>query len=199
MKYFSIDLETTGTDSEKDQILSIGVIFEDTELKLPFDEIPKLHLYVLHERLTGTPFSFNMNKDIIEVISNYKNYKDTDFVNLIKNGITVVEPDEVWSFFETFIIKHIGDYNTSKRFYINVAGKNFGTFDKLFLDKIKVGDKIRYRQGFLDPGILFVDWVNDERIPSLSECKERNSDEPEVRHDAISDAWDVINLLRKNY
>ena len=52
MKYFSIDLETTGTDSEKDQILSIGVIFEDTSLKLPFEDIPKLHLYLLHDRIS---------------------------------------------------------------------------------------------------------------------------------------------------
>lgn len=200
MKYFSIDIETTGTNPELDQILSIGIIFEDTSLKLPFEDIPKLHLYLLHDRISGNPFSFDMNQKIINVIANYKNYKNKEITEILNQGITVVESDEAWFYLQTFIIKHIGEYFTSpKRYYINVAGKNFGTFDKLFLDKIKVEDKIRFRQGILDPGISFIDWDKDERVPSLSECKERNGDEPKVEHDAIFDAWDVINLLRKQY
>jgi hypothetical protein len=88
----------------------------------------------------------------------------------------------------------------TKPITINVAGKNFGTFDKLFLQELPWWQKlIRTRSRILDPAILFCDWNNDESLPSLTKCKERASIEGIVTHNALEDAWDVIELLRKNY
>ena len=88
----------------------------------------------------------------------------------------------------------------TKPITINVAGKNFGTFDKLFLEELPWWKKlIRTRSRIIDPSILFVDWSNDEAIPSLTKCKERANIEGIVTHNALEDAWDVIELLRKNY
>ena len=57
---------------------------------------------------------------------------------------------------------------------INVAGKNFGTFDKLFLDELPWWRKlIKVRQRIIDPSILYCRWDEDESIPSLKKCKER--------------------------
>ncbi len=57
---------------------------------------------------------------------------------------------------------------------INVAGKNFGTFDKLFLQELPWWQKlIRTRQRVLDPAILLVDWIGDKSLPNLTQCKER--------------------------
>ncbi len=83
---------------------------------------------------------------------------------------------------------------------INVAGKNFGTFDKLFLEQLPWWKKlIRTRQRIIDPSILFVDWSEDNSLPSLTKCKERANIEGIVTHNALEDAWDVIELLRKFY
>jgi hypothetical protein len=84
------------------------------------------------------------------------------------------------------------------------AGKNFSTFDKNFIDPLlsdisRSGEIIKFRSRVLDPAILYVDWVNDDSLPSLSTCKERAGLDPLVTHDALDDAWDVIELLRKNY
>ena len=50
----------------------------------------------------------------------------------------------------------------------------------------------RIRQRIIDPSILFTDWVNDESLPSLSDCKKRAGLSEIVTHNAVEDAWDVI-------
>jgi oligoribonuclease (3'-5' exoribonuclease) len=46
-----VDVETTGLEKDRYQILSIGAIIEDTSKKLPFDEIPKFHAAILHNEI----------------------------------------------------------------------------------------------------------------------------------------------------
>jgi hypothetical protein len=84
--------------------------------------------------------------------------------------------------------------------YLNCAGKNFAGFDKKFLEKLPRWKQVfSIRSRVLDPGILFVDWINDESIPSLDECKKRAGIEGAVTHNAVEDAMDVVMLLRKYY
>ena len=88
----------------------------------------------------------------------------------------------------------------TKSITLNVAGKNFGTFDKLFLQELPWWQKlIRTRQRVLDPAILMVDWKNDKSLPNLTQCKERAGVNGIVTHNALEDAWDVIEVLRKFY
>ena len=213
MKFVSIDIETSGLDSEKNQVLSIGAIVEDTQLKLPFEEIPKFKAIVLQRQITGSPRAIDMNKEIIyymgqylegngdmkqriEIESQYEFFEEEDvakqlfrflFINGHQYGLTDVSQ----------MCEKIKGVTYP---FINVAGKNFGTFDKLFLNKLPWFQKlIHVRQRILDPAILHVDWINDESLPSLSECKERTKIKGEVTHDALDDAWDVIQILRKSY
>jgi hypothetical protein len=90
--------------------------------------------------------------------------------------------------------------SNTKPITLNVAGKNFGTFDKLFLQELPWWQKlIRTRQRVLDPSILMVDWKKDTSLPNLTTCKERAGIEGVVTHNALEDAWDVIEVLRKFY
>ena len=80
---------------------------------------------------------------------------------------------------------------------INAAGKNFATFDKLFLQKLpNWSAKIQIRQRVIDPAIMFVDWLQDGSLPNLQTCIQRASLEGEVTHDALQDAFDVIRVIR---
>ena len=72
MKYLSIDIETTGLSSENHQILSVGVIVEDTNKKLPFKNIPKFHCAVIQEEIRGGLFAIDLNKDLIGLINRYQ-------------------------------------------------------------------------------------------------------------------------------
>jgi oligoribonuclease len=226
MRYLSIDIETTGVEPENDQILSVGVILEDTTKKLPFHQIPKLHIAILRDRISGSPYAINMNADLIETINSYQTAVDQDEKNDMVNftGMQFMKEDEVAEaiFYFLYIngisserpetinvgqhVKLIGGKTVpvinlrTKPVIVTVAGKNVGTFDKLFLERLPNWKRlIRIQQRVIDPAVLFVDWANDESLPNLPTCKSRAGFPEIVTHDAVEDAWDVIELLRKQY
>lgn len=222
MIYTSIDIETSGLDPELHSVLSIGAIIEDTEKKLPFEEVPKFHAILLQKEICGSPYALNMNRDIINLISEYLNGDNETKTNLDNHsGYIFCEPDEVSKKLFDFLFMNGFGYDTitggmtarivngkslpvfgsnTKPIHINVAGKNFATFDKLFLEKLPWFKKlIKIRQRVIDPAILFCDWVNDNSLPNLQQCKNRSNIEGVVTHDALEDAWDVIQLLRTKY
>lgn len=210
MLYVSIDIETSGLNSDSNHVLSIGAIIEDTTKKLPYEELPKFNAIVLQQNIQGSPRAITMNKEIISMMGDY--IEGTDEVREVLNnnsGYKFYTEDEVVKEFYYFLTNNgYGDgymvrpviNGQTKPITINVAGKNFGTFDKLFLEDLPWWKKlIRTRSRIIDPSILFCDWNEDNALPSLIKCKERANIEGIVTHNAIEDAWDVIELLRKNY
>jgi DNA polymerase III epsilon subunit-like protein len=224
MKYISIDIETTGLDPENDQILSIAAIIEDSNNPLPFQDIPKIHIAIKSEKISGSMFAINMNRELIKKIVHYQTATDQDEKNDMVQitGIQFLDESEVVEALYHFcyrngLVELDPEYlsKTSKvvngvrypmltssmpKVTINCAGKNFATFDKLFIERLPRWKQVfRIRQRVLDPSLLFVDWKNDEATPSLFECKKRAGIKGIVTHDALEDAWDVIELLRKKY
>ena len=221
MVYCSIDIETSGLDHEKHKVLSIGAIIEDTETKLPYDECPKFNAIVLQNEITGSPRAITMNGGIIQMIGEYLEGTDeTKHLMQTHSDYRFYKEDEVVKEFYWWLEKNgyfqgnnSGGYVSLKDGYmkpminsgtkpitLNVAGKNFGTFDKLFLQELPWWQKlIRTRQRVLDPAILMVDWKKDTSLPNLTTCKERAGIEGVVTHNALEDAWDVIEVLRKFY
>ncbi len=225
MKYLSIDIETTGLNPEKHQVLSIGVIVEDTTKKLPFSEIPKFHCAIVHEEVVGSLFALNMNRDLIKTINTWS-ICDEDVKKEIEEntGMIFCKEDEVIQHLFRFLYKHsmlddslyVQDVNKQVEFidggfypilksnvaksHLTVAGKNFGTFDKLFLERLPRWNQVfKVRQRIIDPTILFTDWKNDKDLPNLTTCKARAKTGGEVSHDALEDAFDVIELMRTQY
>jgi len=222
MIYCSIDIETSGLDPTVNSILSIGAIIEDTDKKLPYDECPKFNVIIVQKQFVGSPTALKINKDIISLMSNYLNSDDetkhnydthSDYVFLDKED--VVKKFYQWLHGNGYHqgtmnsgghvevvngITHPVINNKTIPITINVAGKNFATFDKLFLEQLPMWQKlIKIRQRVLDPAILMVDWKNDTSLPNLTTCKERANVDGVVTHNALEDAWDVIQILRKFY
>lgn len=218
MIYVSIDIETSGLDHEKNKVLSIGAIIEDTEKKLPYEDCPKFNAIVLQNEITGSPRAITMNKEIIAMIGEY--LEGTDETRHLMNthsDYSFYEKEDVIKEFYKFLwcngFSHLDSPSThvngkltpiidgkTKPITLNVAGKNFGTFDKLFLQELPWWQKlIRTRQRVIDPAILMVDWKNDTSLPNLTTCKERAGVSGIVTHNALEDAWDVIEVLRKFY
>lgn len=225
MKYLSIDIETTGLSPENHQILSIGVIVEDTTKKLPFHEIPKFHCAIVREDITGGLFALNLNRNLIATINDW-NTSDEVGKKQIEEATNMIfcKEDEVVQHLFRFLYKHnvldssLYQFDINKmvevvdgvsypilksnitKSHLTVAGKNFGTFDKLFIEKLPRWQQVfKIRQRIIDPTILFTNWINDEALPNLTTCKERAKTGGEVTHDAIDDAWDVIQLMRTQY
>jgi oligoribonuclease len=231
MKYLSIDLETTGLNSETNQILTFSGILEDTKTKLSFEECPKLNIYILRDEIIGSPFAINMNSRIIAAISRYQNLKLEEEKMGLSESLNCIflYPQAIPYYFYVWVLVHHEGLTEYKfhldksgwkdlksteisirlisqlkesvgPFTVNVAGKNFATFDKKFIDKIdKFHNFVRFRQRVLDPSPLFADWTNDIALPDLTTCKERAGLDPFVSHDSLDDAWDVVQLFRKFY
>jgi hypothetical protein len=209
MLYCSIDIETSGLDHEKNNLLSISVIVEDTKLKLPFEEIPKFNAIIPDFNIYGSPRALVMNSKIIDLIAEYHDTNQTNIKKLEeKTGYKFIIKEKLtFKLYEFLCLNGYGDGLKVTKFdgntpplTINVAGKNFGTFDKLFLQQLPWWQKlIRTRQRVLDPSILMVDWKKDTSLPNLTTCKERAGIEGVVTHNALEDAWDVIEVLRKFY
>jgi hypothetical protein len=213
MKYVSIDIETTGINREKCQILSIGAVIEDTNNPLPIEDLPKFHAAIIgREGLYGEPFALNMNKDLIETIVQYQTESDQDEKNDIVNmtGMQFLKEENIVIEFYNWLAKNgmidgVTEFTfnrglPTKKVYLNVAGKNFATFDKVFLEQLpRWKQLIDVRNRILDPAILFVDWKNDESLPGLGKCKDRAGIKGIVTHNALEDAIDVVEILRKVY
>lgn len=224
MKYASIDIETTGVDNENSQTLSIGIVIEDSNNVLPVEELPTLEVAIIRERLTGEIFGLNMNRDLISDILSYKLAKtDDERIAIVEaTGREYLQEEEVVERIFHFMYEHgalDGGQSAAagkvkvvngktypmlisnmKPYYFNAAGKNFVTFDQKFLERLPRWKQVfKIRSRVLDPGILFVDWKNDESIPSLQTCKERAGVTGIVTHNALEDAIDVVLCLRKQY
>lgn len=222
MIFVSIDIETSGLNPDKHQVLSIGAIIEDTSKKLPFHECPQFHAMVVANEIVGSPTALKINQDLISLMSEYMEANAEDKTNM-ENHLDIqfsTIDDVVRSFFDFLFLNGFG-YDTisggqqiryvngrslpvigsrTKPITITAAGKNFATFDKLFLEKLPWWEKlIRVRQRVIDPAVLFCDWENDETLPNLLKCKERSNIEGIITHNALEDSWDVISVLRTKY
>jgi len=228
MKYVSIDLETTGLETDNHQVLSIGAVIEDTlNPHIKVEDLPTFHGIILHNELTGSPFALNMNRDLIEKISVWQNTKEEakeEFENL--TGMNFFMQDQiVEGLFQFFYrngigpdYKDLGDHlkGTVKRgkdgimypclssnmpkVHFTAAGKNFATFDLKFLERLPRWKQVfKVRQRIIDPSVIFTNWSEDESLPSLSTCKLRAKMDGYVAHDAVEDARDIIRLMRTQY
>lgn len=224
MKYVSIDIETTGLDPENCQVLSIGAVIEDTDDIKPLDDLPKFHGVIKRRAISGDTYAINLNRDLIQTMTYYMTAEDQDEKNDIvqMTGMRFYDEQEIVQEFYYWLAQnglvefndlmssnhvtiHNGQMmpaitNKTRPIHITAAGKNFGTFDLKFLERLpRWKQLVRVRQRILDPSILYTNWTEDESLPGLGLCKKRANLPEEVAHDAIEDALDVILLLRKEY
>ena len=81
-----------------------------------------------------------------------------------------------------------------------MAGKNIAVFDLGFLKELPgYGALVRAEPAMLDPAAFYLNWRKDSRLPGMSICKARAGLGPDVAHEALADALDVVSLLRPFY
>lgn len=196
MKYLSIDTETTGLNEETCQLLSVGIILDDTTQKLPYDEVPKFHAIILRDFIQGEPFALNLNAKLIEGILKYQSAKTNEQrEEVMKEWGAIFIPEEALVGQITRFLESNGIVNLK----MTVAGKNYSGFDAKFLNKVEGFKNLKLHHRVLDPGSMFVDLLTDEVIPDLAECKRRAGLQPVVTHNAVEDAFDVASVIRTKY
>lgn len=189
----SIDLETTGINPQKDQVLEIAVVVDDLSLfgdKEPLSNLKTFHCYVKHDKICGNPNALIMNQRILEILAGDRDPK----------GVSIKTPSEA--------LKSLADF-LSQWEKLTPTGKNVAGFDLPFLDQLcednpELGGNCFYREFLshrcLDAGSVFFDPSKDEnKLPNLQKCLDRADLGTEVKHTAVEDAKDVLRLLRYKY
>ena len=189
MKYVSIDIETTGLDYERCQVLAIGAITEDTLNPQPFHQLRKFRWLIRHEELHWEPVARDMNEKLMQ-----------EFENPILGRTFIERPEAVVQMLQMYL-QATGFAPEKDKVRVLAAGKNFSGFDRLFLERLpRFTELIRLKRRTLDPAMLYTDLLHDEEPPSLEECKRRAGiEDTTVSHDPLLDAWDIIQVLRPKY
>ncbi len=201
MLFLSIDIETTGLDKDRDQILHVAAVLEDTEARPlpPVEELPFFECVLHHSRITGNVHALAMNADLIRAMSATDNREA-----VLHNGrdIPWANPNQ-WRFnFITWLDEQFPREALVQRPKITVAGKNAAGFDLPFI-AANGGKDYLFHHRVIDPGSVamgaYPDWWGElDTLPGLNELRVRlNMPEAEHKHDALHDAWSVIDILRR--
>lgn len=190
MKYVSIDIETTGVNPLVNDIIEFAAVIDDTNAKVPIENLPKFHRYIKKE---GT-----YNFDAQAVVMHKR-----IFEKILQNGDDCIYIDDLMYAFGNFLQDNDISPNRYGKIALNVAGKNFGSFDYQFLkEKIKQENwnNIIFRSRFIDPAILYFE-NEDYALPDLETCVKRYQRQSGQKynwdnHTALDDAMEVIKLVR---
>lgn len=199
MQYLSLDIETTGTDPEIDQILEFGCVAVDT------NEHPStwktMHVIIAHDRIEGSPVAIAMNERIFKFLSQL----ETDPENLEEDW-SWITPELLHPILFNFLETTNFEKNKNGEYSLNIAGKNAAGFDIPFLkehfrkfNNINIEDHreqvFHFKKRVIDPAILYTDFIKDTKLPDMKLCKSRAGLNTDVRHLALKDAWDVVLLV----
>lgn len=177
--YVSIDIETTGLDPERCQILEIGVVLDNGG---PLDKCPVFHRYLDYGYFKGEAFALQLNAEIFRKLAGCTDEKD----------LPIVKPGNVVYQLRDWLATYWID---PKR--IPVAGKNFASFDRQFLERLEgFKENLRFNHRTLDPAMLFFDFENHDWLPDTKKCMQIAGIPGEVAHTAVDDAKMVIQLIR---
>jgi oligoribonuclease (3'-5' exoribonuclease) len=168
--YFALDIETTGLDIAKSQVLEIGIIYDDGQSEI--QDLPKLNILVDNKVIThGESFALGMNTSILEEIRQQKGISLRDAQLQVKDFL------EKW--------------NENSPSAVSIAGKNVGVFDVPILKN--QGFTIKCKHRFIDVGsIYFIDFGYN---PGLNEINQKLGISP-VSHRALDDALNVVQAIR---
>lgn len=193
MRYVSLDLETSGSDPLRHQVLELAAVVEDTRrtATTPLAELPSFRRALRHPDITGTAGALALNARLLEELSDKTKSDAPDIC-----GAAEVLPQ-----LRAFLLANGFKLDAKDRVSFTIAGKNIGVFDIPFLRQLPGwGTIIRAEPAVLDPASFYLNWHKDSRLPSMLICQARSGmPEPHVAHEALADALEVVRLLRPFY
>jgi oligoribonuclease (3'-5' exoribonuclease) len=181
-RFVSMDIEATGLDDEKCQILEFGAVmgdFSDT----PVDKLPSFVMRFKYDIVVGEPMGLAMNADLIR-----------DMANNVGSWFKI---SDLAGAFDYWLLSQGINLATIPR--LTVTGKNIGSYDRRFLARVPGWDWSAYSHKFLDPGSLFFRPTEDEELPSTVLCASRAGVVMGKRHSALEDARYVVEMIRAYY
>jgi oligoribonuclease len=189
MRYISLDLETTGGQPQRHQILELAAVVENTKQPLPLTELPAFRRVVRHPEYVGSAGALALNARLLRELAR------KDF------NPELCTPAELLPQLREFLLAQGFKADAKDCVNVTMAGKNIASFDLGFLRELSgYGTLVRAEPAMLDPAAFYLNWRKDTRLPTMSTCKARAGfSDTEVAHEALADALDVVQLLRPFY
>ena len=188
MRYVSLDLETSGSNPARHQILELAAVVEDSRQSLPLAELPAFRRVVHHPEYAGTAGAIALNARLFEELAQKT------------PNLERCTPTELLPQLRAFLLAHGFKIDKKDCVAVTMAGKNIAVFDLGFLRELPGYDTlVRAEPAMLDPAAFYLNWRKDSRLPSMSICKARAGLGHDVAHEALADALDVVSLLRPFY
>jgi DNA polymerase III epsilon subunit-like protein len=194
MKYVSIDIETTGLNPDKCEILEMAAVYDNNPV-IPIEQLPVFRYRVKKDTYTGEPYALHMHQRLLFDIAthpvNVSALGRTSWDNQYGSPVWLAKKFQSW-LYDQDIDPHC----------FNVAGKNFANFDARFLRQLDGWKQfIKWHHRILDPGSMYVR-PGDTQLPGTGECCGRagiyTADEIDgSKHEALFDARVVVALVRK--
>jgi oligoribonuclease (3'-5' exoribonuclease) len=195
--YLALDIETTGLDEEKSQILQIGWVIDDGIS--PLDQLKKGSVIVKNETITyGEDFALGMNGWIFQEISKKEpkylvKYLEPALMDLFK---AIQETGDLAYNFD--IVQEVKKPSNK----VQLAGKNVGNFDwPIIVNNYKRSGLIRHKplafeqvdHRFIDCGaIFFSDFGKNPGFAAINKLIGWK----DINHDALDDAINVVVAIR---
>jgi len=193
MRYVSMDLEMSGPDPLRHQVLELAAVVEDTKraATTPLAALPAFRRAVRHPEICGTAGALALNAGLLHELADKTKLAAPD----------ICGPEELLPQLREFLLANGFRPNKKDCLSVVMAGKNFATFDLLFLRQLPGwGTLVRAEPAVLDPASFYLNWHKDSRLPTMLICQARAGDaEPHVAHQALADALEVVRLLRPFY
>jgi len=204
MRYVSIDIETTGLLHEEHQIIEFGAIIEDSNDPQSYEDSKKYRRIVLARdgKYVFSSYAAMINADLIKTIAMIERKGSAEFPSTDKNLTnTALYVDELIPDFKQWLYVNGFKENSKGILEVTAAGKNFGSFDRQFIQAIPDFEawSLRFHHRSIDPGSGYINWKTDDVPPGTDQCKIRAGLRKGSKHEALADAWDVIQMLRPLY
>lgn len=158
MKYLAIDIETTGLDTQRDQVLEVGCIIDTLPKNggtlSPVHSLPRFRVLIRHDNVSGHPTALAMNHKILSAIASQNKcvncqtvIPEVEFDKRLFYGFTEerifcpkcstgqnVPIRLKQSYVSTLLCRFLKGY--FKETKITIAGKNVAGFDVPFLSHL---------------------------------------------------------------
>ena len=201
MRYVSIDIETTGLDPDKCQIIELAAVIDD--LVTPFEELPKFR-YLVKEAAEplyrGEPYALSMHAALFREIATRSAVPFDPYRSYLINEDILESEARLTGCLRNWL----KEYGVTPDLFL-AAGKNFAGFDARFMRRLPQADLFTWEHRVLDPGPLYM-LPTDTIVPSTNTCIERAKMQgmeihniPGDPHTALYDALMVCALIRNHF
>ena len=174
--YIAIDIETTGTDEERHQVLEIAAVYNQQGVDVM--SCPHFQALVDPGEIVGTPYALNMNARIVSRLAKGEGTRPDVVMYRLMCWVEAIR--------RNFAVRHF-----------HLIGKNIGKFDYQFLKRIPNWREDYFSHRHLEVGSLFstpggMDSQSDLYAALAEDAKIEGSP-----HRALYDARVSLELARR--